>query len=115
MSFLPSLFQSSAENIGDVSGLAAAYRAYHVSLHGKPAPVIGGYTGDQRFFMGFAQIWRSKFRDDALRQQLLTDPHSPGQVRAFVPLVNNDAFEAVWGVKPGDRMYRAPEDRVRIW
>ncbi len=103
------------ENIGDVSGLAAAYRAYHMSLHGKPAPVIGGYTGDQRFFLGFAQIWRTKFRDDALRQQLLTDPHSPGQVRALVPLVNNDAFEAAWNVKPGDRMYRAPEDRVRIW
>ncbi|HEY0778838.1 MAG TPA: M13 family metallopeptidase, partial [Gemmatirosa sp.] len=103
------------ENIGDVSGLAAAYRAYHMSLHGKPAPVIGGYTGDQRFFLGFAQIWRTKFRDDALRQQLLTDPHSPGPVRALVPLVNNDAFETAFHVKPGDRMYRAPEDRVRIW
>ncbi len=103
------------ENIGDVSGLAAAYRAYHVSLHGRPAPVIGGYTGDQRFFLGFAQIWRTKFRDDALRQQLLTDPHSPGQVRALVPLVNNDAFETAFNVKPGDKMYRAPEDRVKIW
>jgi predicted metalloendopeptidase len=73
------------ENIGDVSGLAAAYRAYRLSLGGKPAPVIGGYTGDQRFFMGYAQIWRTKMRDDALRQQLLTDPHSPGPVRAYVP------------------------------
>ncbi|GJG88275.1 peptidase M13 [Gemmatimonadetes bacterium T265] len=103
------------ENIGDVSGLAAAYRAYHMSLHGRPAPVIGGFTGDQRFFLGFAQLWRTKFRDDALRQQLLTDPHSPGPVRALVPLVNNDAFEAAWDVKPGDKMYRAPEERVRIW
>ncbi len=103
------------ENIGDVSGLAAAYRAYHMSLHGQPAPVIAGFTGDQRFFLGFAQIWRTKFRDDALRQQLLTDPHSPGMVRAYVPLINNDAFEAAWNVKPGDKMYRAPEDRVRIW
>jgi predicted metalloendopeptidase len=103
------------ENIGDVSGLAAAYRAYRMSLGGKPAPVIGGYTGDQRFFMGYAQIWRTKMRDDALRQQLLTDPHSPGMVRAFVPLVNNDAFVAAWNVKPGDRMYVPPEQRVKIW
>jgi predicted metalloendopeptidase len=103
------------ENIGDVSGLAAAYRAYRMSLGGKPAPVIGGFTGDQRFFMGYAQIWRTKMRDDALRQQLLTDPHSPGAVRAYIPLVNNDAFVAAWNVKPGDKMYVAPENRVRIW
>jgi predicted metalloendopeptidase len=103
------------ENIGDLSGLAQAYRAYHISLGGKPAPVIGGYTGDQRFFLGFAQIWRTKFRDEALRQQLLTDPHSPGPYRAFVPLVNNDAFQRAWDVKPGDRMYRAPAERVKIW
>ncbi|MGI9091593.1 MAG: M13 family metallopeptidase [Gemmatimonadaceae bacterium] len=103
------------ENIGDLSGLAQAYRAYHISLGGKPAPVIGGFTGDQRFFLGFAQIWRTKFRDAALRQQLLSDPHSPGMYRAFVPLVNNDAFDAAFDVKPGDRMYRAPDDRVKIW
>jgi putative endopeptidase len=77
--------------------------------------VIGGFTGDQRFFMGFAQVWRTKQRDAALRQQLLTDPHSPGMYRAFVPLVNNDAFIAAFDVKPGDRMYRAPADRVKIW
>ena len=99
----------------DVSGLAAAYRAYHMSLGGRPAPVIGGYTGDQRFFMGYAQVWRTKMRDDALRQQLMTDPHSPGPVRALVPLVNNDAFVAAWNVKPGDKMYVAPEQRVKIW
>jgi len=103
------------ENIGDLSGLAQAYRAYHISLHGTQAPVIDGFTGDQRFFMGFAQIWRTKLRDAALRQQLLTNPHSPGMYRAFVPLVNNDAFEAAWDVKPGDKMYRAPADRVKIW
>ncbi|MGI8548919.1 MAG: M13 family metallopeptidase, partial [Gemmatimonadaceae bacterium] len=103
------------ENIGDLSGLAQAYRAYHISLGGKPAPVIGGFTGDQRFFLGFAQIWRTKFRDAALRQQLLSDPHSPGMYRAFVPLVNNDAFDAAFDVKPGDRMYLAPADRVKIW
>ncbi|HEY9516764.1 MAG TPA: M13 family metallopeptidase [Gemmatimonadaceae bacterium] len=103
------------ENIGDLSGLAQAYRAYKISLNGKEAPVIDGLTGDQRFFMGFAQIWRGKMRDDALRQQLLTNPHSPGQYRAFVPLVNNDVFEKTFNVKPGDGMYLAPEDRVKIW
>lgn len=103
------------ENIGDLSGLAQAYRAYHISLGGKPAPVIDGLTGDQRFFMGFAQIWRSKSRDEALRNQLLTNPHSPGPYRAFVPLVNNDVFLRIFNVQPGDKMYRAPTERVKIW
>jgi putative endopeptidase len=103
------------ENIGDLSGLAQAYRAYRISLKGKEPPVIDGFTGDQRFFIGFAQIWRTLDRDDALREQLLTNPHSPGQYRAFVPLVNNDAFVRAFGVKPGDRMWRAPSDRVKIW
>jgi putative endopeptidase len=103
------------ENIGDLSGLAQAYRAYRMSLGGKEAPVIGGFTGDQRFFLGFAQIWRANYREAALRQQLLSDPHSPDQYRAYVPLVNNDAFQRAFDVKAGDKMYRAPEDRVRIW
>jgi predicted metalloendopeptidase len=103
------------ENIGDLSGLAQAYRAYKISLGGKEAPVIDGLTGDQRFFMGFAQIWRSKSRDESLRNQLLTNPHSPGPYRAFVPLVNNEAFLTTFGVQAGDRMYRAPADRVKIW
>jgi putative endopeptidase len=103
------------ENIGDLSGLAQAYRAYHISLGGKPAPVIDGFTGDQRFFLGYAQIWRTKFRDEALRQQLLSNPHSPGMARAFVPLVNNDAFIKAFDVKPGDKMWREPADRVKIW
>ncbi|MEO5816719.1 MAG: M13 family metallopeptidase, partial [Gemmatimonadaceae bacterium] len=103
------------ENIGDLSGLAQAYRAWKISLNGKEAPVIDGLTGDQRFFMGFAQIWRSKSRDEALRNQLLTNPHSPGPYRAFVPLVNNDAFLNTFKVEPGDKMYRAPADRVKIW
>jgi putative endopeptidase len=103
------------ENIGDLSGLAQAYRAYHISLNGKEAPVIDGFTGDQRFFIGFAQIWRSRQRDEALRQQLLTNPHSPGPYRAFVPLVNNDAFLRTYNVQPGDSMYLAPADRVKIW
>jgi putative endopeptidase len=103
------------ENIGDLSGLAVAYRAYHIALHGRPAPVIAGFTGDQRFFMGFAQVWRFKERDEALRNQLLTDPHSPGMYRAFVPLTNIDAFYQAFNVQPGDSLYRPPEDRVKIW
>jgi predicted metalloendopeptidase len=103
------------ENIGDLSGLAQAYRAYHIALGGREPPVIGGFTGDQRFFLGFGQIWRTKYLDDALRQQLLSNEHSPGQYRAFVPLVNNDAFMKAFSVQPGDRMWRAPADRVKIW
>ncbi len=103
------------ENIGDLSGLAQAYRAWKISLNGKQPAIIDGLTGDQRFFMGFAQIWRTKQRDEALRNQLLTNPHSPGQYRAFVPLVNNDAFLATFGVQPGDKMYKAPAERVKIW
>jgi predicted metalloendopeptidase len=103
------------ENIGDLSGLAVAYRAYHMSLGGKEAPVIDGFTGDQRFFMGWAQVWRFKSREAALRNQLMTDSHSPGMFRAFVPLTNIDAFYAAFNVKPGDKLYRAPEDRVKIW
>ncbi len=103
------------ENIGDVSGIAVAYRAYHIALGGKEAPVIDGFTGDQRFFLGYAQIWRTKIRDEALRNQLLTDPHSPGQYRAFVPLTNFDPFYKAWNVQPSDKLWRAPEDRVKIW
>lgn len=107
--------QTMGENIGDLSGLAVAYRAYKISLNGKEDKVIGGYTGDQRFFLGFAQIWRFKSRDEALRNQLLTDAHSPGYYRSFVPLTNIDAWYKAFNVKPGDKLYRAPEDRVKIW
>lgn len=103
------------ENIGDLSGLAQAYRAYRISLAGTEPPVIGGFTGDQRFFMGYAQIWRSFAREEYLRQQLVTNPHSPGFARLLVPIANHDAFMRAWDVKPGDRMWRAPIDRVRIW
>jgi predicted metalloendopeptidase len=103
------------ENIGDLSGLTIAYRAYQKSLAGKPAPVISGFTGDQRFFLGFAQIWRSKAREEALRQQLLTDPHSPGQYRATVPLKNMPEFYAAFGVKQGDGMYLPTDQRVKVW
>ena len=103
------------ENIGDNSGLAQAYRAYRISLAGHEAPVIDGFTADQRFFLGYGQIWRTKFRDAALRNQLMTNPHSPGTARAFVPLTNNDVFMKAFNVQPGDKMYRAPDERVKIW
>jgi predicted metalloendopeptidase len=103
------------ENIGDNSGLAIAYKAYKISLHGQQAPVIDGLTGDQRFFMGFGQVWRSKMRDAAQIVQVKTDPHSPGQFRANGTLRNQPAFYEAFGVKEGDKMYLAPKDRVTIW
>ena len=103
------------ENIGDLSGLAQAYRAYRMSLGGKEAPVIEGFTGDQRFYIGYAQAWRGVYREAALRQQLLSDPHSPDEYRANVPVANADAYHRAFGVKPGDKMYRVEGERVRIW
>lgn len=102
------------ENIADLAGLTVAYEAYKKSLGGKPAPVIGGLTGDQRFYLGWAQVWRSKYREQALRQQLLSDPHSPGKQRVAV-VRNLDPWYAAFGVKPGQSLYLAPADRVRIW
>jgi putative endopeptidase len=103
------------ENIGDNSGLAIAYKAYKLSLHGKPAPVIDGLTGDQRFFMGFGQVWRMKMRDAQQIALVKTDPHSPGQFRANGTMRNQAAFYEAFGVKEGDKMYLAPKDRVTIW
>jgi len=103
------------ENIGDLGGLSVAYEAYKLSLGGKEAPVIDGLTGDQRFFLGWAQVWRTLYREDALRQQLLTDPHSPGEYRTNGVVRNMDAWYAAFGVQPGDAMYIPPEQRVRIW
>jgi putative endopeptidase len=103
------------ENIADLGGLLLALDAYHASLKGQPAPIIDGLTGDQRVFLGWAQVWRGKTRDDRLRQQLVSDPHSPNQARVDVPVRNIDAFYAAFGVKPGDKMYVAPDQRVRIW
>ena len=100
---------------GDLGGLMVAHEAYKLSLDGKPAPVIDGFTGDQRFFLAYAQVWRALFRDEALRQQLTTGPHAPGFVRAFAPLRNVDAWYEAFGVKEGDKLYVKPEDRVRIW
>jgi predicted metalloendopeptidase len=103
------------ENIGDNSGVAIAYKAYKLSLGGKPAPVIQGLTGDQRFFMGFGQVWRIKMRDAQTIVQVKTDPHSPGKYRANGTMMNQPAFYDAFGVKPGDKMYLAPKDRVIIW
>lgn len=102
------------ENIADVAGLAAALDAYHASLNGKPAPVIDGFSGDQRFFIGFAQTWATKMRDEALRARVATDGHAPGMYRALT-VRNLDAWYTAFDVKPGDKLYLAPEDRVKIW
>ena len=103
------------ENIGDLGGLTIALEAYRRSLGGKDAPVIDGFTGEQRFFMGWAQVWRTLWRDDALRQQLVNGTHSPGHIRAFAPLRNIDAWYDAFDVNEKDALWVAPEDRVRIW
>ncbi len=106
---------TSGENIGDLGGLSIAYRAYKMSLNGKQAPVIDGWTGDQRFFLGWAQVWRSKARDAEIKRRLTIDPHSPPQFRANGAAVNVPAFYASFDVKEGDGMYLPPEKRVKIW
>jgi putative endopeptidase len=103
------------ENIADLGGLTISYEAYRNSLNGREAPVIDGFTGDQRFFLAWAQVWRTMFRDDALRQQLATGPHSPGMVRAYAPLRNIDAWYRAFDIQPNDPLYIPPEQRVRIW
>ncbi len=103
------------ENIADLSGLAIAYKAYLISLDGRDAPIIDGFTGPQRFFLGWAQIWRRKYRDDDLRMRILVDPHSPSEFRVRGPVGNSDAYHEAFGVRPDDRMYRPPAERVKIW
>lgn len=103
------------ENIGDLGGLSLAYRAYKLSLNGKEAPVIDGYTGDQRFFMAWAQVWRSKVREEQARQFLVTDPHSPPEYRINGIVRNFDEWYKAFEVKPGDNLYLPPDQRVRIW
>ncbi|MEW6323135.1 MAG: M13-type metalloendopeptidase [Acidobacteriota bacterium] len=103
------------ENIGDLTGLVIAHRAYRRSLGGQPAPIIDGLTGDQRFFMAWAQAWRSKEREDSLRQQVLTNPHAPEPFRANGPVRNIAAFVEAFGVKEGDGLWLPPDQRVTIW
>ncbi len=103
------------ENIGDVGGLSMAWRAYKLATQGMEVPVIDGFTGDQRFFLAWAQVWRSAQREENYRTRLRTDPHSPEEYRANGAVRNLDAWYEAFGVKPGDKLYLPPEERVRIW
>jgi putative endopeptidase len=102
------------ENMADLAGLMVAYDAYHLSLKGAPAPAIDGFSGDQRFFLGFAQVWRRKYRDEALLRLLTTDSHTPGNYRPNV-VRNMDAWYAAFDIQPGRKLYLAPDQRIRVW
>jgi endothelin-converting enzyme/putative endopeptidase len=106
---------TSGENIGDLGGLGIAYKAWKLSLKGEEAPVIDGFTGDQRFFLGWAQVWRSKARPEETKRLLTIDPHSPAKFRANGAAVNVDEFYAAFDIKEGDGMYLPAEERVKIW
>ncbi|HEX4080614.1 MAG TPA: M13 family metallopeptidase [Rhizomicrobium sp.] len=103
------------ENIADLAGLTIAYKAYHLSLGGKEPPVIDGFTGDQRFFLSMGQIWRSKFREGALRARLLSDPHAPAEFRPISATRNTDAWYTTFDVTPGQKYYLPPDKRVHLW
>ncbi len=103
------------ENIADLGGLTIAHEAYQFSLNGKEGPVIDGFTADQRFFMGWAQVWRRKYRDENLLTRLKTDPHSPSEYRCNGVVVNVPAFSDAFAVKEGDKLYRTPDQRIKIW
>ena len=106
--------QTLGENIADVAGLSAAYDAYRLSLGGKEAPAVAGFSGDQQFFISFAQSWREKEREAALRQGIITDGHAPDEYRADT-VRNLDAWYPAFGVRPGQKLYLAPADRVHVW
>ncbi|KXV37811.1 peptidase M13 [Gluconobacter albidus] len=116
---LPGVFvngkMTMGENIADSGGLNLGLQAYHDSLHGQPAPVVHGLTGDQRVFFGWAQVWREKDRPDALRQQVLSNEHAPAVTRVNIPAHNIDAWYDAFDVKPGQKLYLAPDQRVKIW
>jgi putative endopeptidase len=103
------------ENIADLGGLAIALDAYRASLKGKAAAVLDGLTGDQRFFLGYAQAWRGKLRDDAIRKQVVSNPHSPRQYRVNGPVRNIDVWYAAFDVKPEDKLFIDSKERARIW
>jgi putative endopeptidase len=103
------------ENIADLAGLVIAYKAYHISLHGKPAPVLNGLTGDQRFYLAYSQSWREKNRDAIERARLLSNPHSPAAYRVNGVVRNDDGWYAAFDIKPTDKYYLAPDKRVRLW
>ncbi|RZM10797.1 MAG: M13 family peptidase, partial [Sphingomonas sp.] len=102
------------ENVADLAGLTVAYDAYHHALGNRPAPTLGGFTGDQRFYLGWAQVWRRNYREANLKQRLVTDPHSPSEQRAWV-VRNLDPWYAAFDPKAGQKLYLTPEQRVRIW
>ena len=103
------------ENIADLAGLATALEAYHLSLGQEPPRVLDGFSGDARLFLGFAQMWRAKYQDAAMRRQLLSNPHSPPAFRAIGATRNLDAWYTAFGVEPGDKYYLKSNDRVRLW
>jgi putative endopeptidase len=103
------------ENIADLGGVSIAFEALQRSLKGKDRKLIDGFTPEKRFFLSWAQQWRTNFREDALRRQITTDPHSPGMIRAFAPLTDMEEFFAAFKIKEGDPMYREPELRAKIW
>jgi putative endopeptidase len=107
--------QTTGENIADLGGILIALDAYHNSLHGQPAPVIGGLTGDQRFFLAYAQSWRDKRREDAMRDQIVRDVHSPEIYRVNGVVRNVDAWYDSFAVTPEAKLYVPPADRVHIW
>ena len=103
------------ENVADIAGLVIALKAYHISLGGKPAPVLNGLTGDQRFYIAYAQSWRERHRDGAIRSQVLSNPHSPSEFRVNGVVRNDNGWYAAFGIKPGDKLYLAPDKRVPVW
>ncbi len=103
------------ENIADLSGLSIAWKAYAMSLNGESGPVLDGFTSAQRFFLGWSQIWRRKYRESELIRRLVIDPHSPSRFRANGPVSNLDAFYEAFDIQPGDGLHKAPEDRIQIW
>jgi putative endopeptidase len=102
------------ENIADLAGVTVAHQAYKLSLGGKPAPVLDGFTGDQRFFLGFAQVWRRSYRDQELANRLVTDPHSPSEFRTAV-VRNIDSWYDAFGAKQGEGLFLPNDKRVKIW
>jgi predicted metalloendopeptidase len=103
------------ENIADLAGLAIAFKAYRISLDGKPAAKLDGFTGEQRFFIGWSLVWRRKYRDDEMARRLVVDPHSPSYFRANGPVTNIDAFYAAFDVTPKDALFKPEAERIRIW
>jgi putative endopeptidase len=103
------------ENIGDLGGLSIAYKAYRIALAGRPSPAIDGLSGEERLFAGWAQIWRSKYREAEARRRIMVDPHAPPLFRVNIPVSNVPGFYEAFDVGPADRMYRAPAERVQIW